>query len=396
MKYAIIITDGAADRPVQALGGKTPLEAANLENINQLAMTGRLGLAQTVPINMNPGSDVAIMSLLGYDPKKYYTGRAPLEASAMGIDMTDEQIAFRCNMVTIIDEVMEDFSAGHIKTHESKKLIDKLNRNLQGAGVEFFPGISYRHLMITGNAEKFKNLKTTPPHDISGQNVNPYLPRGRESEFVINLMRESQKILPGMEVNQVRKDLGENPATSIWLWGQGKKPTIEHFEKVYGLRGAAITAVDLVRGLATLIGWNIIEVDGATGYLDTNYRGKGIAACRALEEVDIVLVHVEAPDEAGHNGDIDGKIDALEQIDREIVAPVTEKLKSLRDWRIMVLPDHPTPIELKTHSSEPVPFLISGSGISSNNAERFTEARAAGTGLKIDLGWQLMEYFLKE
>ncbi len=396
MKYAIIIPDGAADLPIEELGGKTVLEAANLNNIDSLARRGRVGMVHNVPEGYPPGSDVAIMSLLGYDPKKYYTGRAPIEAAAKGIKLTDSQIVFRCNLVTIIDGIMSDFSAGHIGTGEAHKLIAFLNEQLSQLGVTFYPGVSYRHLMVTEPAEKFKNLQTTPPHDISDQEVGDYLPRGgKGSDFVRKLMEKSQEILPEHEVNHVRRDLGENQATSIWLWGQGQKPIMDRFSKLYGLKGAAVTAVDLVRGLAKLIGWQVLEVENATGWVDTNYHGKAQAACKALDEVDIVVVHVEGPDESGHNGDVKNKIYALEQIDRLVVPTVLEKLQTFDEWRMMVLPDHPTPISLKTHTDSPVPFVMAGTDISHNGADRFTEHQAENTGMEVDIGWQLMEYFLR-
>jgi len=395
MKYAIIITDGAADRPIEDLGGQTVLEAANLANINGLVREGRIGIVRTVPEGYPPGSDVAIMSVLGYDPKKYYTGRAPIEAAAKGLKLTRDQIVFRCNFVTIIDGVMVDFSAGHIGTQEAHKLIDACNQQLSSMGVQFYPGVSYRHLMVTGPADRFKNLQTTPPHSIADQEVESHMPRGKGSDFVRELMAKSQEFLPTHEVNQVRRDLGENAATSIWLWGQGQKPMMDRFSKLYGMRGAAITAVDLVRGLAKLIGWKVLEVENATGWVDTNYHGKADAACKALDDVDIVVVHVEGPDESGHVGDYKNKIYALQQIDRQIVAPVLEKLKTFDQWRMIVLPDHPTPVSLKDHTDEPVPFVMAGTEISSNGMEKFSEAEADKTGLKVDIGWQLMEYFLK-
>lgn len=395
MKYAIIIPDGAADRPIEALDGRTALEAADLPNIDHLVRQGRIGMVRTVPEGLPPGSDVAIMSVLGYDPKKYYTGRAPLEAAAMGLKLAPNELVFRCNLVTITDGIMEDFSAGHIPTGEAKKLIEALNEKMARPGVTFYPGVSYRHLMVTSPADKFRGLQATPPHDISGRPVADHLPRGAGSEIVRDLMARSQEILPDLEVNHVRRDLGENPATSIWLWGQGQKPSLERFRKVYGVTGAAVTAVDLVRGLAKLLGWKILDVPGATGWVDTDYAGKAEAACRALDEVDIVVIHVEGPDESGHNGDYKNKVYALEQIDRQIVKPVFDKLNTFKAWRMMVLPDHPTPVAARTHTGDPVPFVLAGTGIHSSRMEHFTEDQAAGTGLRIDLGWQLMEYFLK-
>jgi 2,3-bisphosphoglycerate-independent phosphoglycerate mutase len=395
MKYAIIIPDGAADLPIESLGGKTILESAKIDHLDELARRGRVGMVRTVPEGMPPGSDVAIMSVLGYDPKKYYTGRAPIEAAAQGIPLTPEEIVFRCNLVTIIDGVMADFSAGHIRTEDAHVLIDVLNKEVAGEGVKFYPGVSYRHLMVTKPAERFKNLTTTPPHDISDQKVEKYLPRGDGAEFVRDLMTKSQQILPQQELNKERQKKNEHQASSIWLWGQGVKPTMDRFKDVYGLSGAAVTAVDLVRGLATLIGWQVLHVDHATGWIDTNYSGKAKAACDALDEVDIVVVHIEGPDESGHNGDIKSKIYAMEHIDQEVVGPVLEKLRSFGDWRMLVMPDHPTPISLKTHTNKPVPFLIAGSDVEASGAEAFSETQAAKTKLSFDIGWQLMNYFIK-
>ena len=392
MKYAIIIPDGAADRPLDELGGKTPLEAAVKPHMDWIAVHGRSGTVRTVPKDQPPGSDVAILSVLGYDPSLYYTGRAPLEAAAQGLQVAADEWIFRCNLVTIVEGVMEDYSAGHIKNEEAAAMIAELNRQLGDQQVRFYPGVSYRHLMtFKGDC----NVKTTPPHDISGQAVAPHLPVGAGAELLRKLIQRGSAILEGNEINAVRRDLGENPANGIWLWGQGKMPHLPSFIERFGIKGAAITAVDLVRGIAKLIGWEVVPVKGATGYLDTNYAGKGRAAVEALSRVDLVVVHVEASDECGHNGDAAGKVQALEQIDRHIVGPVLQRLQQEgEDWRILVLPDHPTPCALKTHTDEPVPFAIAGARIASVLQNPFTESHAASSDLHIQFGHELMQYFL--
>ncbi len=392
MKYAIIIPDGAADDPIDELDGKTPLAAADIPNIDSVAAAGKLGQVCNVPKGMHPGSDVAIMSVLGYNPKKFYTGRAPLEAAAQGLEIGPDQWVFRCNLVTIIDGLMEDHSAGHISTEEAGAIVDELNRILSGPKIRFHRGVSYRHLMTyTGEVE----MKTTPPHDIIGRKASDYLPTGKGAELLRTLTDRSQEILAEHEVNVVRRDLGENPATSIWLWGQGQMPQLPSFADQYGIKGAAITAVDLVRGLAKLIGWDTIEVPGATGYIDTNFAGKSDAAVQALDEFDLVFVHVEAPDEAGHNADPHTKVKALEQIDRHIVAPVFQRLQQEGDdWRMLVMPDHPTPCSLRTHTAGSVPFAIAGKRIEKVLELPFTEADAEQSDLRIDRGWELMEFFL--
>jgi 2,3-bisphosphoglycerate-independent phosphoglycerate mutase len=392
MKYAIIIPDGAADEPCDELDGQTPLEAARTPNMDWVASHGKCGTARNVPKGMPCGSDVAIMSLVGYDPKEHYTGRAPLEAAAQGLEVPADEWIYRCNLVTIVDGVMEDHSAGHITTEEGSAIIAELNRVLAGGHVRFYPGVSYRHLMtFRGEGD----VQTTPPHDILGKPATSYMPSGRNADMIRTLIERSQDILASHDINTVRRDLGENPATSIWLWGQGKMPQLPSFQDVYGLRGAAITAVDLVRGLSKLIGWDIIHVEGATGYLDTNFAGKGSAAVEALGEYDLVCVHIEAPDEAGHAANLPGKIESLEQIDRHIVGPVLEHLQSTGDaWRILVLPDHPTPIHLRTHNGNPVPFALAGAGMDAIVERKFTEADAAEADLHIARGCELMEFFL--
>lgn len=394
MKYAIILPDGAADEPLEQLNGLTPLAAARTPNLDWIASHGQIGTVCTVPTGMTPGSDVATLSAIGYSPKDCYTGRAPIEAASRGIPLGPEDVVFRCNLVTIVDGRMEDFSAGHIHNEEGCRIIQDLNRQLGSEQIEFHCGISYRNLVVCRNAGNL-DITTTPPHDIHGQPVEKYLPAGPDAERFRVLMARSQQILADHEVNQVRRDLGENPATSIWLWGQGKQPRLSRFVDEFGLRGALVAAVDLVRGLGTLIGWNLIDVPGATGYLDTNYAGKGDVAVKALDEYDLVAVHVEAPDEAGHNGDIRAKIGALEQVDKHIVGPVLRKLQTFGDWRILVVPDHPTPICKRTHTMTPPPFALAGSRVSASNAAGFHEQAANASTLKIDPGYELMEYFVK-
>ncbi|MFH1614932.1 MAG: cofactor-independent phosphoglycerate mutase [Planctomycetota bacterium] len=392
-KYAIIIPDGAADEPLEIFGGQTIFEAADIPNIDRISINGRQGLVRTVPENMDPGSDVATMSLLGYDPKQYYTGRAPIEAVAQNINLKPTDWVFRCNLVTIADDRMADHSAGHISTEESAKLIRELNSVLGNANIRFHAGVSYRHLVVIGGVDF--DVRTQPPHDMIGEPIEKNLPRGKGSEVLIDLMARSQHLCLNHDINKVRRDLGENPVSSIWLWGQGRKARMGSFRKKFGLSGACITAVDLVRGLAQLIGFKFISVPGATGFVDTNYQGKACAAIEALEKYDIVVVHVEGPDEAGHSGNAILKKKAVEQIDRYVVGPVYEALGRYESWRILVMPDHPTPILTQAHSSEPVPFAMGGTNVTGIIRENFGETNAMQSGFRIDKGFELMEYFLK-
>jgi len=392
-KYAIIVPDGAADEPLEQLGNKTVLDVAETPNMDKISTQGRQGLVRTVPKDMEPGSDVAQMSLLGYDPRRFYTGRAPIEAVARDIKLSMEDWIFRCNLVTIADGKMADHSAGHISTEEGSKLIKELDEHLGNEQIRFYAGVSYRHLLV------FKGLdfdvQTYPPHDHIGKAIEKILPRGKGSDILVDLMARSQQLFADHDINKVRKDLGENQVSSIWLWGQGKKAQMERFEKRFGLKGAAITAVDLVRGLAKLIGFDLINVPGATGFVDTNYQGKAFAAIEALKKYDIVFIHIEAPDEASHTGSIELKKKAIEQIDKYIVGPVFEALQKYDNWRILVMPDHPTPISNMAHSPEPVPFAIAGNNISGILNTTFSEANAAKSGFRIENGFEFMEYFLK-
>ena len=394
MKYAIIIPDGAADEPIEILGNKTALEAANIPNLDKLSIEGRQGLVRTVPPNMTPGSDVAQMSLLGYDPIRFYTGRAPIEAVAQNIELGENDWVFRTNLVTFSDGNMADHSAGHISTEEGRKLIHEINDKLGNENIKFYPGVSYRHLCVISGFDF--DVESSPPHDIIGQSLEKHLPRGKNSEMLCEIIEKSQQIFNDNEINKVRKDLGENPVSSIWLWGQGKKARMESFEKRFGKKGAAITAVDLVRGLAKLIGFDVIEVEGATGLVDTNYCGKADAAIEALKDHDVVFVHVEAPDEAGHSGNAAEKVEALEKIDKYIIGPIRKAIGIYDDWRILVMPDHPTPIATRGHTNNPVPFAMCGTGVSGLLKKPFSEANSLESGFKIENGFELMEYFLKQ
>lgn len=392
-KYVIIVPDGAADEPLEQLDNKTVLQVAETPNMDKVSSQGRQGLVRTVPADMEPGSDVAQMSLLGYDPRRYYSGRAPIEAVARNIKLAADDWVFRCNLVTIVDGKMEDHSAGHISTEEAGKLIEDLNEQLAGEKFQFHIGVSYRHLLVFKGLDF--NVQTYPPHDYIGTAVEKILPRGKGAEMLIDLMARSQQLFANHDVNKVRRDLSENPASSIWLWGQGKKALLESFQKRFGIKGAAVTAVDLVKGLSILIGFDLIDVPGATGFVDTNYKGKAAAAIEALDKYDIVFIHIEAPDEASHNGSVELKKKAIENIDKFIVGPVLGALQGYENWRILIAPDHPTFLRSRAHSPKPVPFAMAGTGITGILNATFNEKNAAQSGFKIDNGYELMEYFLK-
>ncbi len=392
-KYVIIVPDGAADEPIELFDGKTAIEAAETPNMDRISAEGRQGLVRTVPDGMDPGSDVAQMSLLGYDPARFYTGRAPIEAAAQGIKLGASDWVFRCNLVTIADGQMADHSAGHISTEEATSLIQALQAQVTDERLSFHPGVSYRHLLVCKDMNF--GVRTYPPHDHIGTAVEKLLPRGKGADLLIDLMNVSQQVFADHDVNRVRRDLGENQVSSIWLWGQGKRAHLESFRRRFGLNGVAITAVDLVRGLAKLVGFDLIEVPGATGLFDTNYQGKAQAAIEALGDYDVVFVHIEAPDEASHGGNAEMKKAAIEHVDKYIVGPVLEALQEYENWRIMVLPDHPTPVRHGAHSAEPVPFAMAGTGVTGILHLGFGESNAAGSGFRIEKGHELMEYFLK-
>lgn len=393
MKYVVVVPDGMADYPIDRFEGRTPLQIAKTPHMDRLAREGEVGLARTIPRGLPAGSDVANLSVVGYDPRQYYTGRAPIEAASMGVELKPGDIAFRCNLVTVSGDRMADFSAGHISNKESHEIIALLNRELGGEDIRFYPGVSYRHLMVYSGQEKMAP-KTTPPHDITGQPVAKHLAEGPGSQRVRELMERSRELLHDHEINSVRLDLGQNPASQIWLWGQGSAPKMEPFAEKYGPSGVVITAVDLIRGIAKCIGWDIIEVPGATGYLDTDYGAKGAHAVAALDAYDLVFVHIEATDEASHEGAADQKVLAIQSVDREIIGPLSVAAATLNQerqgCRILVMPDHYTPLAKQTHSAEPVPFVMWGPDVSPNGCTEFSEDAAKASGLELRQGFTLM------
>ncbi|MCS6976576.1 MAG: cofactor-independent phosphoglycerate mutase [Gemmatales bacterium] len=397
MKYAIVIPDGCADEPQEALGGRTPLQAARTPHMDALARTGCVGRSNNVPASLTPASDVATLSLFGYDPLECYTGRAPLEAAARGIRLGPKDWAIRCNLVTIEDGVMRDFTAGHISSEEARELIGALSEALGRKGLEFYPGVGYRNLLIwrSDDGGPFQaETKTQPPHDIPDQPIDRHLPRGPGADLLVDLMQRSQAVLAEHPVNQTRRHSGKRTATQVWLWGLGQAPRLESFASRYGPSGVIITGVDLVRGVGALLGWKVLDVPGVTDYLDNDYAAQGRAAVEALRKADLVCVHVEAPDEASHEGRLDAKIAALEAIDEHIVGPLSEAMPSFGDWRILVSPDHPTPVRTRAHAHGFVPWLVSGSGVSIGGFRGYDEQEAAASNHCFDPGWRLMARFL--
>jgi 2,3-bisphosphoglycerate-independent phosphoglycerate mutase len=407
MKYVIVIPDGAADAPQDSLGGKTPFQAARTPAMDSLAARGTVGLTNHVPDSLPPGSEVACMSLMGYDPLAYFTGRAPLEAAAQGIALGADDWAVRCNLVTIQpgdgEPIMEDFTAGHITTEEATELLAAAQRGLAAdfpglSGWEFKPGVSYRNLLLhrgrPGAAPLAGDLRATPPHDLMDKPVGDSFPRGTGSRLLTEIMARSATWLEGHPVNKARIAAGKRPATHVWLWGVGRAPAMEPFAQKYGMSGTMITAVDLLRGLAALAGWKRLEVPGATGYLDTDYAAKGRYAIAELDRTDLVCVHIEAPDEASHQGDAAAKVKAIEEIDAKIVAPIVKHLAGSGEHRILVCPDHPTFISTKTHSRGHVPFVMAGSGIPPSGQRSYDEIAAAASTKRIEPGWKLMGDFL--
>ena len=398
MKYAIVIPDGCADEPQESLGGLTPLQAAKTPAMDSIAAAGIVGRANNVPAHLPAGSAVANMSLLGYDPNQFFTGRAPLEAAAQGIELGPDDWAVRCNLVTITDQIMRDFTADHISTEEATTLLSIVQEELNAEQWQFVPGVSYRNLLLfrgEGQAPPFSNeTRSTPPHDLTDKPVTDDYPRGPGSDFLSDLMARSFQRFKDAPINQARQAANKLPATNIWLWGLGRTPDLPSFESRYGVQGKMITAVDLLRGIAALIGWPRIEVEGATGYTDTDYAAKGRAAIAALDETDLICVHIEAPDEASHEGNVAAKIAALESIDKLIVAPLLESLQRYDNSRILVTPDHPTPIRTKTHSHGFVPLAMSGTGISPDGSETYDEVSAAASKRHFDQGHELMSAFV--
>lgn len=368
MKHVVLVPDGASDEPCDGLGGRTPLEAAAMPNLARLASRAEVGRATTIPAGMPPGSDVGNMSILGYDPAEFHTGRAPIEAAAMGIDLADDEVAYRCNLVTVgAKGTMVDFSAGHIATEQSRTIIERVDAELGGDGIRFVPGVMYRHVMVAPRA--LGDAECTPPHDLSGKPV--VMPTGVAAPRLIELMRESQAL-----VSAAAEELGAG-ATQIWLWGQGTRPRLQPFAQRYGMEGRLVTAVDLIRGLGVLTGIEVVEVEGATGYYDTNYEGKRDACLESLGDRDFFLLHVEASDEAGHNGELEAKVEALENWDRRIIGPLVEALDATGPYRILLMPDHATPVALKTHTSDAVPYLYFDSEVDGPGGE-YSEAGTAG------------------
>jgi 2,3-bisphosphoglycerate-independent phosphoglycerate mutase len=389
MKYCVLIIDGAAGLPLPEQGGKTCLELARTPNLDVMASEGYLGLVRTVPEGMEPSSACACMSVMGYDPVIYYKGRAAIEARSMGIDVGEGEVVFRCNLVTVRDGRMLDYSAGHITSDEAKVIIDSLNEELGNDSITFYPGIGYRHILKIKGREDTAGAVCTPPHDIPGKAVAEFLPKGNGSGVLIDLMERSEDVLRGHKINEKRVSTGNMPVTTIWLfWGSGRVPDMPPFLEAYELKAAMTSGVDLLRGLAMMAGMEILEIKGVTDGPDNDNAAQASGALESLKKNDLVIVHIEAPDEAAHAGDINAKVEAIEKIDKEVVG-------RLREWqvdnlRVLVMPDHPTPITLKTHSAEPVPFMLWGKGVKANGARRFTEAEARKTGVYIEPGYNIM------
>jgi 2,3-bisphosphoglycerate-independent phosphoglycerate mutase len=397
MKIIVLLGDGMSDEPCAELDGKTPLQAAHTPNMDRMAQAGLVGLAQTVPVGLPPGSDVANLSVFGYDPRSCYTGRSPLEAVSMGVELGPNDVAFRMNLVTLTPHngrvYMEDFSAGHIGSEESHQLIKALQDQLGNGQFQFYPGVGYRHLLVWRDGKD--TMTATPPHDISGKEVLTYLPKGEGADELISLMNSSQMVLHNHPINKQREAREELPASSVWLWGHGKSPVLQPYREKFGLSGAVISAVDLMKGIGLCAGLEVINVPGATGYIDTNYQGKADAALAALERLDFVYLHVEAPDEASHSGSLENKLKAIEDFDRLVVGTVLAGADRFDDLRILCCPDHPTPVRLKTHTSDPVPFVIYRHGQQlGNGATAYDEQQARTTGLLLEQGSMLMERLL--
>jgi len=395
-KILILVGDGMADYPIESLGGKTPLEAARTPNMDLLARKGIFGLVKTVPDGMSPGSDTANLSIFGYNPKEFYTGRAPLEALNMGIELGPGDVAFRCNMVTVREGIMSDFSAHHIDSEFSKVVIEVLEKEISGNGIELYPGVSYRNIMVWRGYPHGELPVTIPPHDIQDRGIASHLPRGSGADRLNEIMERSTRIIAESSTITKARDRFKGDPTSVWLWGGGWKPGMRSLNERFGLRGYTISAVDLIHGIGRAAGLEPLRVAGATGYLDTNYTGKADALINALAEVNFVLLHVESPDESGHEGNLEHKLQAIEDFDEKVVGRVLDRLEGRADYSLLVLPDHPTPVSLKTHSREPVPFAMLKSGVTGgdrNVIEGFTgfNERSAGmTGVFVERGHDLL------
>ena len=395
MKYVILQGDGMPDHPLPQLGGKTPLEFARTPNLDKIAKAAiTFGMVKTIPDPLPPGSDVGNLTVLGYDPMVYYTGRSPLEAASIGVPLGEKDVTLRCNLVTLSENggetIMEDYSAGHITTEEAREIILDLKKELEEENFTFHPGVSYRHLLVWNGGNK--DIHTTPPHDISGKAIASYVPTGAGTDTLNRMIEKSREILKDHPVNKKRLAEGKNPATSIWLWGQGTSPKMPSFEELYGLTGSVISAVDLVKGIGHCAKLRVIDVPGATGYLDTNYEGKVDYALDSLEEVDLTMIHIESTDETGHVGKAELKVQAVEDFDGRVVGRVLEGIKRFGDYKILVISDHPTPIDLRTHVNEPVPFAIYSSEDESVKNDKFvyTEKSAATSDVYVNEGWRLL------
>ncbi len=392
MKYVIAIGDGMADEVREDLGNKTPVQYAKTPNIDSIAKEGICRMALTVPTGMAPGSDVANMSILGYDPKKYYTGRAPIEAVSMGVKLTGDEIAFRCNFVTTKDGIMDDYSAGHIETPDALEIVKELQA-LNCDEFKFHPGVSYRHLLVVDGCGV--DMVTTPPHDISGKECAPSVPQGTNADRIVTIMKKTEELLATSPTNAKRIAAGKKPVTTIWPWGEGTAPTYPTLEERYGITGAVISAVDLVKGLGHLAGMEVVEVEGATGYLDTNYAGKVEATREALKTHDVIYLHIEAPDETSHEGDLQKKLQAIEDFDEKVVGEVIKMRADYPDMRIIVMPDHPTLVSTKTHAEGPVPFCISGGNIKADDSTEYNEIVAGNSGFTPPLAEELFDNLIK-
>lgn len=401
MKYLVMLCDGMADEPNEALGNSTPMEKANKPCMDSLASKAEVGIVKTVAEGLKPGSDVANLSVLGYEPAVYYSGRSPLEAASIGIDLKDTDVTLRCNLVTLSDDedyenkTILDYCADDISSEEAKVLIEYIQEKLGNDVFRFYPGVSYRHCLVWSNGNPHPGV-LTPPHDITGKVITDYIPKGEAVDELYDLMKKSYDLLKDHPVNQARIARGKRPANSIWLWGEGTKPLLDNFSEKFGIKGSMISAVDLLKGIAICAGMNSVDVDGATGYLDTNFDGKCKAAIEEFKKgADLVYIHVEAPDECGHRGEIENKVKAIEMIDKHILGPVVEFLKGYDDFAVLVCPDHPTPLSIRTHTSTPVPYLIYDSKNEINSGVKvFCEKEARETGNYIEKGFTMMNYFL--
>ena len=402
MKYLIVLADGMADEKIESLGNKTPLQVSKLPAINGLAKKGEVGLVNTIPEGMEPGSDIANLSVLGYAPEIYHTGRSPLEAVSMGIELSPTDITFRCNLVTVSEnenyeeKKMIDHSSGDISSEEAEVLIGALNEHFATDEMLLYPGVSYRHALVWKDGPN--DFKMIPPHDILEQTIGGYLPQGGSADVINNMMKKSYDILSNHPVNIARKEKGLNPANLAWIWGHGTKPSLESFKNRYGVTGSVISAVDLIKGIGICAGLDSIDVEGATGNLHTNFIGKADAVIEEFKKgKDFVFLHIEAPDECGHQGDLEGKIKSMEIIDVDVVNKLVNYLKGQEeDYKVLVLPDHPTPVELRTHTSKAVPFVLYDSTKDVDNQENAFDEISAESGLSFDTGHGLTDYFFKD